>query len=51
MVKKTAKTKKSTPELVERKQWLIVALLVVILFAFGCLVYAADMLWKSGRLF
>lgn len=57
-MKKTVKTKKpgkstkvaqSAPGLIRREQWLIVALLVVVLFAFACFVYGADVMWSSNH--
>lgn len=35
--------------MVERKQWLIVALLMVVLLGFGFIVYLADFVWSQGR--
>lgn len=48
-MKKAAKTKKKSPYLIQRKQWLMVAGLVVVLLAFGFLVNAADYLWTVAR--
>lgn len=52
-MKKAAKTntkaKKKPLYLIQRKQWLIVAGLVVVLLAFGFLVNAADSVWTTGR--
>lgn len=50
-MKKLTKTKKHNAILPQRKQWLIVLGLVVILLAFAILVNGMDMIWNTNRSF
>ncbi|MFZ1360758.1 MAG: hypothetical protein WAS27_01875 [Candidatus Saccharimonadales bacterium] len=47
-MKKTKKTvKKDNASLIDIRQWLVVALLVIVLLTFGLMVYGADNVWGS----